>query len=234
LNPIIEIRGLSYTYPDGKQALHEINLTIKTGEKVALVGANGAGKSTLLLSLNGVLQGEGAVFINGIEVKRENLRYIRAMVGIVFQNPDDQLFSPTVFEDVAYGPMYQGFSKVMVQERVKQALQAVRMEDYVNRNPHHLSHGEKKRIAIATVLSMQSQILALDEPTSELDPRARRELIALLLELPQTMIVATHDLDLARQLTTRTVLLSQGRIIADDITTNILNNEILLTDHELN
>lgn len=233
MNPIIEINNLSFQYPDGKKALDGIFLKAMPGEKIALVGANGAGKSTLLLHLNGIFEGSGTILINGLEVKKPNLGQIRALVGVVFQNPDDQLFSPTVFEDVAYGPIYQGLEKQTLQTRVNQALTAVHMSEYIHRNPYHLSGGEKKRIAIATVLSMQPEILVFDEPTAGLDPRARRELIELLQELPQTMLIATHDLDMVEVLTPRTVLLNQGRIVADGPTISILGNEALLVTHGL-
>lgn len=228
MEPIIEISHLSFSYPDGKQALDEIHLQILPGEKVALVGANGAGKSTLLYHLNGIFTGSGKICIDNLELNKSNLARIRALIGLVFQNPDDQLFSPTVFEDVAYGPIYQGFDRITVQKKVGQALKAVHMEDYADRNPYHLSSGEKKRIAIATVLSMQPKILAFDEPTAGLDPRARRELIELLLELPQTMLIATHDLDMVERLTPRTVLLNRGKIAADGPSVRILENEELL------
>ncbi len=233
MDPIIEISQLSFHYPDGKLALNEISLKVMPGEKIALVGANGAGKSTLLLHLNGIFEGRGQILINGMEVKKNNLGQIRAWVGVVFQNPDDQLFSPTVFEDVAYGPIYQGLDKKTVQGKVDQALAAVHMTEFADRNPYHLSGGEKKRIAIATVLSMQPQILVFDEPTAGLDPRARRELIELLHELPQTMLIATHDLGLVEVLTPRTVMLNQGRIVADGPTAIILGNEALLVTHGL-
>lgn len=233
MDPIIEISQLSFHYPDGKMALNEISLKVMPGEKVALVGANGAGKSTLLLHLNGIFEGRGQILIKGMEVKKNNLGQIRTLVGVVFQNPDDQLFSPTVFDDVAYGPIYQGLDKKSVQGKVDQALAAVHMTEFADRNPYHLSGGEKKRIAIATVLSMHPEILVFDEPTAGLDPRARRELIELLNELPQTMIVATHDLGLVEQLSTRTVILNQGRIIADGLTVSILDNEDLLKTNGL-
>jgi cobalt/nickel transport system ATP-binding protein len=233
LDPIIKIDKLSFHYQDGEMALKEVSLTVMPGEKIALVGANGAGKSTLLLHLNGIFEGNGQIYINGMEVKKKNLGKIRALVGIVFQNPDDQLFSPTVFEDVAYGPIYQGLDKKTIQVKVDQALSAVHMTDYVDRNPYHLSGGEKKCIAIATVLSMQPQILAFDEPTAGLDPRARRELIELLCELPQTMLIATHDLNLVELLTSRTVLLNQGKIVADGSTASILGDDNLLETNGL-
>lgn len=233
MNPIIEISNLSFKYPEGKQVLDNVSLKVMPGEKIALVGANGAGKSTLLLHLNGILRGTGKIFINGMEVKQENLGQIRALVGLVFQNPDDQLFSATVFEDVAYGPIYLGWDNKTIQEKVTQALDAVHMAEYKNRNPYHLSGGEKKRVAIATVLSMQSQILAFDEPTAGLDPRARRELIELLQELPQTMLIATHDLAMVELLTSRIILLNQGKIIADGPTSSILGNEALIENNGL-
>ena len=233
MEPVIEIRNLSFSYPDGKQALAGINLLVQPGEKVALVGANGAGKSTLLYHLNGIFTGSGMIRVNQLELNKNNLPRVRAMVGLVFQNPDDQLFSPTVYEDVAYGPTYQGFDPHIVREKVALALKAVHMEDYTLRNPYHLSSGEKKRIAIATVLSMQPQILAFDEPTAGLDPRARRELIDLLLELQQTMIIATHDMNMVEQLTPRTVLLNHGKIVADGPSLDILRNDRLLMTNGL-
>ncbi|TLN27834.1 ATP-binding cassette domain-containing protein, partial [bacterium] len=203
----IEIRDLSFAYPDGHQALRGVTLSLQRGEKLALVGPNGAGKSTLLLHLNGILHGHGQVRITGLEVNEANLRRVRALVGLVFQSPDDQLFSPTVFDDVAFGPIYQGLAPDAVHARVQHALESVHMLDYERRVSHHLSVGEKKRIAIATVLSMQPEVLVLDEPSAGLDPRARRTLIRLLAELPQTMIVATHDLALVRELLPRTVVM---------------------------
>lgn len=233
MEPIVEVSDLSFWYPDGRQALSGVNLRVLPGERVSIVGANGAGKSTLLYHLNGILTGSGQVQIAGMELNKKNLTQIRALIGVVFQNPDDQLFSPTVYEDVAYGPIYQGLDRSAVQQRVAEALAAVGMSDYVDRIPYHLSAGEKKRVAIATVLSMQPRILVFDEPTAGLDPRARRELIELLRELPQTVLIATHDLNLVEQLTPRTVVLHQGRIVADAATAAILADEELLTAHGL-
>jgi cobalt/nickel transport system ATP-binding protein len=233
LEPIIEVSHLSFKYPDGRAALSDINLQVFAGERVALVGANGAGKSTLLMHLNGIFTGMGKIRIDGLEVNKSNLGRIRALAGVVFQNPDDQLFSPTVFEDVAYGPVYQGLDKLSVKARVDEALAEVHMTEYADRNPYHLSGGEKKRIAIATVLSMQPKILLFDEPTSGLDPRARRELIELLETLPQTMVIATHDLEMARQLTTRMVILKHGQIVLDASTRQLLEQPDLLFANDL-
>lgn len=231
MEAIIDITNLSYRYPDGTQALTDITLKVMPGEKIALVGPNGAGKSTLLLHLNGILSGEGKVLIDQMSVIRKNLGVIRSVVGMVFQNPDDQLFSPTVFEDVAYGPVHQGFGRAVVQAKVEQALNTVQMSGLAARNPTHLSGGEKKRVAIATVLSMQPRLLVLDEPSAGLDPRARRELIALLQQLPLTMLIATHDLNLAQQLTSRTLLLARGTVVKDGETARILNDTPLLLEN---
>ncbi|HYP40617.1 MAG TPA: ATP-binding cassette domain-containing protein [Chloroflexia bacterium] len=229
----LEIEHLSFSYPDGHSALRDVTLSIGPGEKVALVGPNGAGKSTLILHMNGILTGQGIIKVCGMEVKEGNLGRVRAAVGLVFQSPDDQLFSPTVFEDVAFGPIYQGLRQAEVKARVEYALAAVHMEDYAQRVSHHLSVGEKKRIAIATVLSMQPEILVLDEPSAGLDPRARRGLINLLRELPQTILVATHDLPLVRDLCPRTVIMDGGTVVADTRTEDILADESLLNAHGL-
>lgn len=229
----IEVENLKYSYPDGHVALRGVSLHIEPCEKVALVGPNGAGKSTLILHLNGILSGEGRVQVCEVEASANNLKRLRSMVGLVFQSPDDQLFSPTVYDDVAFGPLYQGLPSELIQQRVEQALLAVRMTDYIRRVSHHLSVGEKKRIAIATVLSMQPEILALDEPTAGLDPRARRSLINLLRELPMTMLVSTHDMHLVRELFSRTVIMDDGRIVADGQTGMILADDRLLEAHGL-
>lgn len=229
----IEINNLSYAYPDGHLALKNVSLSIQPCEKVALVGPNGAGKSTLILHLNGILGGEGEVRVCSLPVIKDNLGRVRAMVGLVFQTPDDQLFSPTVFEDVAFGPLYAGLPMPDVQTRVAEALAAVDMSAYVDRVSHHLSSGEKKRIAIATVLSMQPEVLVLDEPTAGLDPRARRSLIGLLRDLPLTMLVSTHDMLMVRELFPRMVILDEGRVVADGSTAALLNDDALLEAHGL-
>lgn len=231
--PVIELVGISFRYPDGRKALDDVHLVIREQEKVALVGPNGAGKSTLLLHLNGILRDEGKVTVMGNELGDGNLGLVRSQVGLVFQNPDDQLFSPTVFEDVAFGPLHMNLAHDEVRRRVMRALSEVGMEGFEDRLPHHLSLGEKKRIAIATVLAMQPAILALDEPSGELDPRSRRGLIRLLKTLPQTLVVATHDMRLVDELLLRTVILDAGRIVADGPTAEILRDLTLLERHGL-
>lgn len=229
----IEIENLSFSYPDGNLALRDISLSIAPCEKVALVGPNGAGKSTLILHLNGILAGEGTVRSASLEINKENLGFIRSRVGLVFQSPEDQLFSPTVFEDVAFGPLYQGLPEEQVILLVEQALSTVGMSAYADRISHHLSLGEKKRIAIATVLSMNPEILVLDEPTSGLDPRARRALINLLKELDITMLVSTHDMLFVKESFPRVVVMDSGRIVADGPTEALLSDEALLGAHGL-
>jgi cobalt/nickel transport system ATP-binding protein len=229
----VAIRDLSFSYPDGHSALRGVNLTIARGEKTAIVGPNGAGKSTLMLHLNGILRGQGQVEIVGRALSDGHRKEVRALVGLVFQNPDDQLFSPTVFEDVAFGPLYMGLPEDEVRRRVEEALAQVRMSGLEDRMPHRLSLGERKRIAIASVLSMKPAILAVDEPSLGLDPRARRSLINLLRELPQTIVAATHDMRLVRDLFPRTVVLDEGRVVADGPTEAILADAPLLEKHGL-
>ena len=233
MTTVLQVQDLHFSYHDGHAALRGVSFQMCKGDKVALVGPNGAGKSTLMLHLNGILSGKGEVMVGGQRLKRENLPAIRAMVGLVFQNPDDQLFSPTVFEDVAFGPLHMGLPMEEVERRVTSALEAVRMSAFKDRLSHHLSMGEKKRIAIATVLSMDPQILVLDEPSAGLDPRGRRTLINLLRDLPITMLVSTHDMRLVQELFPRTIMMDEGQIVADGRTQNILENEELLTAHGL-
>ncbi len=238
----VEVEHLSFAYPDGHPALNDVTLSIAPGEKVALLGPNGAGKSTLILHLNGILGAEraqrnhprqGKVCVAGMEVSEKTLGRVRAAVGLVFQNPDDQLFSPTVLDDVAFGPIYQGLKESEVRARVDEALDAVGMGAYTHRVSHHLSTGEKKRIAIATVLSMRPEILVLDEPTAGLDPRARRGLINLIRELPQTMLVATHDIRMVLELFRRSIIMDGGEVVADGPSERILADEALLAAHGL-
>lgn len=233
MEEVIKIENLSFSYPDGKQALKGIHLTVTRGETVALIGPNGAGKSTLLLHLNGILHSNGAVRILGRKLDNSNLRWVRARVGLIFQNPDDQLFSPTVFNDVAFGPISMGYPEPKVREAVKKALESVGMAGYEPRSPHHLSIGEKKRIAIATVLSMSPETLVLDEPTSNLDPRSKWSLIELMRKLPATKIVATHDLELVRALCPRTIIVDHGELSVDGDTDRILADMPLLKAHGL-
>jgi cobalt transport protein ATP-binding subunit len=230
----LAIEGVSYRYQNGYEALRSVDLTLAPEEKVALIGPNGAGKSTLLLHLNGILRAQtGRLSIYGIEPTDANLGEIRAMVGLVFQNPDDQLFSPRVFDDVAFGPLYMGLPEAEVRRRVSEALDAVGMSGFEERRPHELSIGERKRIALATVLSMSPRLLALDEPSAGLDPRARRGLINLLAELPQTMLVSTHDMHLVKDLFKRIVIMDNGAVVADGPTDVILADVALLERHGL-
>ena len=225
---VIKIENLSYSYPDGNRALSDINLEVERGETLGIIGANGAGKSTLLLHLNGILQGSGKIKIAGQELTEKNINLIRSMVGLVFQDPDSQLFMPTVFEDVGFGPINMGMKKQEVAESVRQALEEVDMLQSIARSSHHLSVGEKKRISIATVLSMNPQILVMDEPSSNLDPKHRRELIKLINKLEMTKIIASHDLELIAQTCSRVVLMENGKIISGGTCPNFLSEATLL------
>jgi len=229
----VEIEKLSFSYPDGQQGLKDITLVVYPGENLAVIGPNGAGKSTLLLHLNGILRGNSTVKIFGLSVEEKNLKEIRRKVGLVFQDPEDQLFSPTVFDDVAFGPINMGYSESEVKQRVTEALNWVGMIGYEQRSPHHLSIGEKKKIAIATVLSLSPELLVLDEPSSNLDPRSKWSLIQLLRQLPKTKIVAAHDLELVKALCQRTIILDEGKVVAEGDTTSIINNVSLLKAHGL-
>jgi len=230
---VIQIKDLSYSYPDGNRALEEINLDVLEGETLGVIGPNGAGKTTLLLHLNGLLDGVAKVNIMGLEMNNHNLREIRKAVGFVFQDPEDQLFMPTVYEDVSFGPSNLGWDKETIKRQSQQALREVELLDKADHLSHHLSLGEKKRISIATVLSMKPEILILDEPSANLDPAARRHLIDLLKRLPVTKIVAGHDLELILELCSRVVVLDKGRIVADGKTEEILSNSSLMELHGL-
>lgn len=229
----IDVVDLSFAYPDGREALHGLDLAIGHGEKVALIGPNGAGKSTLILLMTGLLKGEGTIRLFDQELFDGNVKQLRSRVGLVFQDPDDQLFSPTVFEDVAFGPLYAGLPEDEVRRRAAAALAHVGLEGYEKRLSHHLSLGEKKRASIATVLSMEPDLLILDEPTAGLDPRTRRRLIEYLRSLPHTLVVATHDLRLVADVFERTVVLDGGIKVADGPTDEILVSSELLQRHGL-
>jgi cobalt/nickel transport system ATP-binding protein len=230
----VSITNLSYTYPDGTPGLRGISLDIIRGESVGVIGPNGAGKTTLLLHLNGIfLSRNGNVEVLGKAMRKENIKGIRRSVGLVFQDPDDQLFMPTVFDDVAFGPINMGYSETEVRESVTRALDGVGMTGYEPRSPHHLSVGEKKRIAIATVLAMNPEILVIDEPTANLDPGSKWSLIGLLKRLPMTKIVASHDLGLVQALCQRTIILDQGKVIVNGATEHILADIPLLAAHGL-
>ena len=227
---IIEARDLHYVYPDGTFALRGVSLRITHGESVAIIGANGAGKSTFLLHLNGYLTPtSGEIRIGDFPLTKATLPEIRRTVGMVFQDPDDQLFMPTVFDDVAFGPLNLGLPIPEVERRVVDALEQVGGTHLRNKPPYNLSGGEKKRVAIATVLSMSPDILVMDEPTNGLDPFSRRQLMALLKEFNHTKIFTSHDLDMVHELCERTIVLHNGEILADGNTTEIFQNEKLLS-----
>ena len=253
--PAVRVRGLSYRYPDGRPALRGVDLTIQPGESIALVGPNGAGKSTLLLHLNGILPGTGrdaraihshgddgpraagkaepAIWIDGLEVNARNAPEVRRRVGLLFQDPDDQLFGTSVIEDVAFGPLNLGKKKAEARRIALDCLARVDLLDAADRPPHHLSFGERKRACLAGVLACDPSVLVLDEPTANLDPRGRRRFLALILGLPATKLIATHDLEMALELCDRTVLLDGGKVVASGPTRDVLGDSALLEAHGL-
>ena len=235
--PSLQISNLAFAYPDGNQALYGVNLTINKGEQVALLGPNGAGKTTLVMHMNGIhptMQGEVRIAGELVDAKnKETLKQIRAKVGIVFQDPDDQLFMPTVGEDVAFGPFNMGLRGDELSAVVDEALSQVGMLEFRDRPPHHLSFGQRRRVAVATVLAMKPEILVMDEPSSNLDPASRRELAEIVRSLDVTIVMVTHDLPYALELCERSVILSGGIIVADAPTREILTNSSLLASHRL-
>lgn len=228
---IVEVQNLRHVYSDGTAALKDISFIITHGESVGIIGANGAGKSTLLLHLNGILEAtSGVIRIGDTPLTRGTLPDIRRTVGMVFQDPDDQLFMPTVFDDVAFGPLNLGLPEEYADKRVMEALELVGAGHLRNKPPYHLSGGEKKRVAIATVLAMSPDILVMDEPTSALDPFARRQLMALLKDFKHTKIFTSHDLDMVLELCERTIILHEGTVRADGPTRDIFSDDALLAE----
>jgi cobalt/nickel transport system ATP-binding protein len=232
--PVLDVRGLAHAYPDGHQALFGVDLHVHRGERVALLGPNGAGKTTLVLHLNGILTaGAGTVAVSGLPVTKPNLAEVRRRVGVVFQDPDDQLFMPTVRDDVEFGPRNLGLRGPALDAAVERALTLVGMEEYADRPPHHLSFGQRRRVAVATVLAMEPEILVLDEPSSNLDPASRRELADILRSLDVTVLMVTHDLPYALELCPRSVILSGGVVVADGPTRDLLGDADLMAAHRL-
>jgi cobalt/nickel transport system ATP-binding protein len=229
----MEITSYSYYYPDGTAALHDISLSVEHGCKVVLIGPNGAGKSTLLLAMAGFIKGTGKVLIDGLEVKRKNLRKIRTSIGCCMENPDDQLFMPTLFDDVAFGPLNMGLSPDQVKSSVAGALKTVGLNEMADKAPHHLSAGQKRAAAIATILAMNPKIITFDEPDGSLDPRHRNELVKLLKGLSQTLVIATCNMNFAASIADRAVLIDGGRIIADGQALKIMSDSELMNRHGL-
>jgi cobalt/nickel transport system ATP-binding protein len=230
---LITVRKLSFTYPDGSPALKEINLILEKDRHLAVIGPNGAGKSTLLLHLNGVLKGAGFIEVLGRPVKKPHLDFIRQKVGLVFQNPDHQLFMPTVYDDLAFGLLNAGMERQTAEKRVKDILESLNLQNLQDKKPQHLSLGEKKKISLATVLVLNPEILVLDEPSTSLDPGSRRQFIRIIKTLSATKLIATHDLDLAWELCPEIILLDRGRIAARGAREDILTDEPLLLQHNL-
>jgi len=234
---VLEVKALSYRYPDGHEALRGLSFSMQPGERVALIGPNGAGKSTLLLHLNGLLPDRppaaAAITVDGLPILEPNLAEVRRRVGLLFQDPDDQLFCPTVWEDVAFGPLQLGIGEPQLSQLVRESLRQVGLAGFEERLPHHLSRGEKRRACLAGLLACDARLLVLDEPTSDLDPRGRRELMALLTRLPVAQLIATHDLEFVVEICPRSIVLDGGRIVADGPTLELLDDEPLMLAHGL-
>ena len=234
MSKYIKINNLSYAYPDGHKALKGIDFSINQGESIAILGPNGAGKTTLILHLNGILgELKGEIEVDGLEYSSENIGKIRKTVGVVFQDPDDQLFMPTVIEDVMFGPKNFGYSNEESETNAVEALKMVGMENFQDRAPHHLSFGQKRKVAIATVLASKPKLLVLDEPASNLDPASRRDLIDILIKLDISIILVTHDLPMALEICERSLVLNEGTIKEDSLTKDILQNKELMKENRL-
>ena len=234
MSKYLKINNLSYAYPDGHKALKGIDFSINQGESIAILGPNGAGKTTLILHLNGILgELKGEIEVDGLEYSSENIGKIRKTVGVVFQDPDDQLFMPTVIEDVMFGPKNFGYSNEESETNAEEALKMVGMENFQDRAPHHLSFGQKRKVAIATVLASKPKLLVLDEPASNLDPASRRDLIDILIKLDISIILVTHDLPMALEICERSLVLNEGIIKEDSLTKDILQNKQLMKENRL-
>jgi cobalt/nickel transport system ATP-binding protein len=229
----IEIQKFSYYYPDGTAALNDISLSIEQGQKVVLIGPNGAGKSTLLLAMAGFIKGTGKVYIDGVEINKKNLKKIRAIIGSCLEDPDDQLFMPALFDDVAFGPLNMGLSPEEVRASVSNALKTVGLSEMADKAPHHLSAGQKRAAAIATILAMNPKIITFDEPDGSLDPRHRSNLVKLLRDLSQTLVIATCNMDFASRIADRAILIDNGIIIADGPALKIMLDPDLMLEHGL-
>ncbi len=233
MNNAIEIKNFSFGYHDSPNTLTDISLTVPHGQRLALIGPNGAGKSTLLLAINMFVKGKGSIKVDGLEANKANAKKIRTTLGSVLQNPDEQLFMPTIFDDVAFGPLNMGLAPDEVKQRTMDALKTVGLAGMEKRPPYHLSAGQKRAAAIATVLSMNPRILTMDEPDTSLDPRSRNHLIDLLKSLDQTQIIATCSMDFAAALCDRAIVIDEGKIVADGPTQQIMSDTNLMQTHGL-
>ncbi|MDA8896726.1 energy-coupling factor ABC transporter ATP-binding protein [Acidimicrobiia bacterium] len=234
MSKYLEVSNLTYEYPDGFKALNEISFGLGRGDSLGILGPNGAGKTTLILHLNGILgELDGSIRLNNLEFTENNLAEIRKTVGVVFQDPDDQLFMPTVLEDVMFGPKNFGFSEAIAKENAEEALNMVGMNDYQEKAPHHMSFGQKRKVAIASVLASKPQLLVLDEPSSNLDPSSRRELIDILLSLDISIVLVTHDLPMALEICPRSIVVNNGKITEDGKTKELLTNNKIMKENRL-
>lgn len=224
----VNIKDLHFSYPSGNPALQGVSLDIDPGEKFGIIGPSGAGKSTLLLHFNGILSGEGEVMIGNMVVEKQSLKVIRRQVGLIFQNPDDQLFNPTVAEDIAFGPLNFGYSREEVDLRVSEAIRMMNLAGFENMESHHLSMGERKRVALATVLSMSPEVIAFDEPFSSLDPEMVKQLVTIINDLQSTVIIVSHSIMPLLACCQRLALMKDGHIIAVGPAADIVNNQILM------